>query len=241
MRKHIFYFITLFLVPMLLFSQQKDLAYFRDKIHTAYQSGNGSVTLDEGTYYLDFLAGDKQFFLLNDMHDFKINAHNTRFVFTSGNRAFTLSNCSDLHIDGLTIDYWPLPFTQGTVTAFDGQYATVVIHDGYAGRNEGMTNSFRDKAYILETDSKKVKDDIFPTSNLSEVWLDDRTVQIALTKAKNKNNLAVGDRLVFFYDKYGGSGHTVYLESCANTSFTNSRINSSPQKNSQNTLESIKI
>ncbi|TLX75623.1 right-handed parallel beta-helix repeat-containing protein [Labilibacter sediminis] len=227
MRNTIISFIALLIMPVLAFAQTKDLSYFRDKINTAYQSGSGSVTLDAGTYYLDILDGDKQFFLLDKMHDFTINAPNTKFVFTSGNRAFTISNCNNVGIDGLTIDYWPLPFTQGTVTSFNGEKAIVAIHAGYAGQGEGMTATFRDKAYIIEADSKKVKDDTFSTGSLSEVWLDNRNVQISITKGKNQNNLVVGDRLVFFYTKYGGSGHTVYLENCSNTTFTNLTINAS--------------
>lgn len=207
-------------------AQVKDLDYFKNKIENAYKSHLSSVTLDEGTFCLDFESGG-EFFELKDMINFTINAYNTRFIFSSGERAFTISKCKSLKIKGLTIDYWPLPFTQGTITAKDGLTATVDIHDGYAGRNEGMTNKFRNLAYIIEPDSKSLKADVYPTGELSENWINDRQVSINLTKNKNINNVEKNDRIVFFYDSYGGSGHTFYIEGCADLEFSDLTINSS--------------
>ena len=223
-----------FLIFAILFSvfsetvsaQVKDLDYFKNKIQIAYDSHLPSVTLDEGTFFLDYNSGG-EFFEFNDMINFTINAYNTRFIFTSGERAFTIYKCKNLKIKGLTIDYWPLPFTQGTITAKDGATVTVDIHDGYAGRGEGMTGTFRKSANIIESDSKSLKADVFPTGNLSENWINNRQVEITLTKNKNITNVEKNDRIVFFYDSYGGNGHTFLLDECTDLEFNDLTINSS--------------
>src|SRR6056297_473622 len=102
----------LFTVSLLHVSAQvMNLDYFKSKIFNAYNSGASSVTLEEGTFYMNYNSGD-EFFELDNMNNFTINAYNTRFIFTSGERAFTIKNCENLKIKGLSVDYWPLPFTQ---------------------------------------------------------------------------------------------------------------------------------
>ena len=217
----------LFTVSLLHVSAQvMNLDYFKSKIFNAYNSGASAVTLEEGTFYMNYNSGD-EFFELDNMNNFTINANNTRFIFTSGERAFTIKNCENLKIKGLSIDYWPLPFTQGTITAKEGSKVIVDIHDGYAGRGEGLTNKFRSRAYIIEPDSKSLRADIFPTGSLSENWINSRQVEITLTKPKNINNVEINDRIVFFYDSYGGSGHTFLIDYCTDLEFSDLTINSS--------------
>ena len=206
-------------------AQEKNLAYFNNIISSAYNSGAGSVTLDEGTFYLDYVSGG-EFFDFNGMEDFTINAYNTRFIFTSGQRAFTFFNCENVHLKGLTIDYWPLPFTQGTISEKNGSRATIDIHDGYAVKNEGMTNKFRRSCYFIEPDSRNLKANVYPTQEPSENWLNNRQVSIDVGATINKNNVKVGDRIVLFYNSYGGSGHTIYNDGCTDLKFIDLTMNS---------------
>ena len=67
-------FITfLFAVSLLQVSAQvMNLDYFKSKIFNAYNSGASAVTLEEGTFYMNFDSGD-EFFELDNMNNFTIN------------------------------------------------------------------------------------------------------------------------------------------------------------------------
>jgi len=54
--------------------------------------------------------------------------------------ALNFEDCSSITLRGVTIDYDPLPFTQGTVTARaeDGAWIEVAIHDAYRDYDEGF-------------------------------------------------------------------------------------------------------
>jgi hypothetical protein len=224
MKKRLFVSMLLGVSLLSAFAQVKDLAYFQGKISTAYQSGADSVVLDTGTFYLDY-AGGGEFFELKGLQHFTISAYGTKFIFTSGERAFTISDSEHLNIRGLTIDYWPLPFTQGTIAAVNGALATVDIHAGYPGRGEGMDDQF-DKANLIAPHSRSLKADVYPARNLAETWLNERQVQITLTANRNIQEVSVGDRIVFFYRNYGGAGHTIFLERCASLTFRDLTIHS---------------
>lgn len=63
---------------------------------------------------------NKQHLLLEGLKGIRIIADNVEMVCTETTRAITIVDCSDVIIRGLTIDYDPLPFTQGKIVAFAG-------------------------------------------------------------------------------------------------------------------------
>ncbi|GHC01546.1 right-handed parallel beta-helix repeat-containing protein [Cerasicoccus arenae] len=72
--------------------------------------------------------------LLEDLTDVTINAHGVSLIATNPKAsALVIKNCRNLTIRGLTIDYDPLPFTQGSITAVNSvnRTADVTIHTGY--------------------------------------------------------------------------------------------------------------
>jgi len=62
-----------------------------------------------------------------------IVADGVTVLFKAG-QSFNLNDCEDVTLSGLTVDYDPLPFTQGTITAIDaaGKSVSFVLEDGYA-------------------------------------------------------------------------------------------------------------
>ena len=80
---------------------------------------------------------NKQHLLLRDLKGIRIIADNVEMICTETTRAITILNCSDVTIRGLTIDYDPLPFTQGRIIGFgdndDRQKLTheIELFDGF--------------------------------------------------------------------------------------------------------------
>ena len=81
---------------------------------------------------------NKQHLLLKDLKGIRIIARNVEMVCTETTRAITITNCHGVTIQGLTIDYDPLPFTQGKIIGFgkddDRQRLTheIELFDGYS-------------------------------------------------------------------------------------------------------------
>ena len=81
------------------------------------------------------------------LHGFELNGNGAQLINTARGGTFAISGCNRLTIRDLTIDYDPLPFTQGTITAFDKQAVdiTVKVDAGYpddAGLLSGFTDGF---------------------------------------------------------------------------------------------------
>jgi len=70
---------------------------------------------------------------LAGLTNFEIRAHGVVLVKTKIGGALTISRCANVKVAGLTIDYDPPPFTQGTITAMSADEKTLEleIHAGY--------------------------------------------------------------------------------------------------------------
>ena len=71
--------------------------------------------------------------LLSGLTNVTVNATGVELVCTAYANALVITNCSGLTVKGLSIDYDPLPWTQGRVTAVDAKARTaeVEIAEGY--------------------------------------------------------------------------------------------------------------
>ncbi|WP_176444671.1 RICIN domain-containing protein [Paenibacillus herberti] len=96
-------------------------------IDDALAAHQSEVTIPPGTYLLT------QTTVINGVTDFTVIADDCFFVMTNFNRVFNINNCVNLTIQGVTMNYDPLPFTQGVVIASDPVALTikVQIDQGY--------------------------------------------------------------------------------------------------------------
>jgi hypothetical protein len=105
---------------------------FRDQVREALKSGEKHIVIPPGTYRLAPRSGG-ELWSLSGVKDVEIIADGVTLIGTKLIRALSVSHCSGLTIQGLTVDYDPLPFTQGEVIAEadDGNSIDVKIHAGY--------------------------------------------------------------------------------------------------------------
>lgn len=93
--------------------------------------GNKRVVIPSGRY--EVTPQNREHLRLEGLRDVEIIAQGVELICTETTRAITIVDCENLTIRGLTIDYDPLPFTQGRIVERDGhQSITFEVIDGYA-------------------------------------------------------------------------------------------------------------
>lgn len=105
-----------------------DIQAFVDKEIAA---GAQHVIIPPGTYRV---APKKRSHLtLKNLKDVEIVADNVEMICTETTRAITIEKCKNLTLRGLTIDYDPLPFTQGKITdmAPDKSWLEFELFEGF--------------------------------------------------------------------------------------------------------------
>lgn len=101
----------------------------QDLIDAALRRGDREVTIPPGLYPIR----NGRHFEFRKVADFTVRAEGVKAVFAVRKTAMIIEDCRNLEIGGLTLDYDPLPFTQGTIAAAapDWSHADVEIHAGY--------------------------------------------------------------------------------------------------------------
>ncbi|HEX4084841.1 MAG TPA: right-handed parallel beta-helix repeat-containing protein [Chthoniobacteraceae bacterium] len=106
---------------------------FRPLVSAAVRSHAQRVVIPPGVYRMAPHGGDRTVWSIDKAHDIVIVADGVTLVSTQLTRAIDLRDCRNVTLQGITVDYDPLPFTQGTVTAVAGDksWVDVKIHAGY--------------------------------------------------------------------------------------------------------------
>ena len=94
-------------------------------------AGNRSVIVPPGRYRVKPKGGSHLFF--KDLNDVEVIADGVEMVCTETTRAMTFQECRNVHVKGITIDYDPLAFTEGRITALppDKSWVEFEIIPGY--------------------------------------------------------------------------------------------------------------
>lgn len=100
-------------------------------IDSEINAGQKRIVIPPGTYRVK--PQNRQHLVLRNLSDVEIVAENVEMICTETTRAITISNCQNVTLRGLTIDYDPLPFTQGRIVkmAEDKRWLEFEIIDGY--------------------------------------------------------------------------------------------------------------
>ena len=194
---------------------------FRGLLDDAVQKGVPEVVIPPGVYRIKPLK-DSTHVTIRNAQNLKIVATGVTLICERLTRALSFENCQNVTLQGLTIDYDPLPFTQGTVVAVaeDLSSIDIRIHDGYPVEAYSRID-------ICDPQTR------FRKRGMPFMWGTHATV--------------VGDRLVriSFHDigktaqmgdlaslstgpSNGGAPHAVNIESCQGMVFENVTIFSAP-------------
>lgn len=147
---------------------------FRPMVAEAIKRGEKRIVIPPGTYRVEPKGGGGELWVLSGVKDVEIIADEVTMIGTKLMRAISMHRCSGVTLRGLTVDYDPLPFTQGEVIAAadDGNSIDVKIHAGYPRkpyaridvidpktrfRKKGMPFLWGTKAEMIGEDVVRVK------------------------------------------------------------------------------------
>ena len=93
---------------------------------------------------------------LRDLQDVEIMATDVEMVCTETTLALAIENCRQVTLRGLTIDYDPLPFTQGRIVALapDKSWLEFEIIDGYPENLEMRIEIFDQRTELLKVETR---------------------------------------------------------------------------------------
>jgi len=161
------------------------------RLDAAIRAGQREIALPAGVLRLD--AGLRVINATN----LTINGLQTTLVFANQKGfGFTFHNCRDVALRGVTMDFDPLPFTQGTITkmADDRSWCEFAVHDGYPSLSE---NYLVKHVHIFERDRTRWKTEAPDVYARKVTALDPRHGRIEAPPTRDYfDHVAVGDRLV---------------------------------------------
>lgn len=109
-------------------------------------AGSKRIVIPPGRYRVQAERGTH--LLFSDLSDVEIIAENVELVCTSTVRALLFENCTNVTLRGLTVDYDPLPFTQGKIIAMspDKSWMDFEVIEGYPDSDLGGNIQIYDPA-----------------------------------------------------------------------------------------------
>jgi hypothetical protein len=185
-----------------------DLQAFLDH---ALQSGAKKVVVPPGRYRVK--PQRAQHLVLKGWKDVAIIADGAEMICTETSRALTLSGCTNVTVRGLTIDYDPLPFTQGRIVRLseDKKVHEVELFDGYPAADKVDGSKYE----IFRPDTRTLR---CPDYSYTAEKVDAKHLRIVKRRSSVHDLEQVGDIVVIgATDAPGGrSAHAVVVESCQN-------------------------
>ena len=179
-----------------------DLQQFID---TALQAGKRRVIVPPGHYRV--MPHDRQHLVLRNLKDITIVADGVEMICTETTRALTITHCTNLTLHGLVIDYDPLPFTQGRITALasDKKTQEIELFDGYPAAETARNFKYE----IFRSDTRTLRCDDRFVKELEA--LDSRHLRITAPRENASSPEQVGDLIVIGseFAPHGSAAHAV--------------------------------
>ena len=89
------------------------------RLQKAATDGEKEFTIPPGDYRFGKAEPSWAILSIQDLHDMRITARGATFWFEHWKAGLVLVNAKNIVLDGLTIDFDPLPYTQGVITALE--------------------------------------------------------------------------------------------------------------------------
>ena len=209
-----------------------DGAAIQKAVDAAVSAGAGSrVVFEQKTYRLDWRRTVPYQISLAGATNIVLEGNGALLVTHPRNNLISLRNCSGILVKGFTVDYDPLPFTQGTITEVNIQegWIDVRIQKGYRHPVEeyealGIKPPKKDWGVVFDPVERHRRWDVtmhFFMEGFVRSPSGADIVRVMFTEETKKKSLPVvrpGDRYVITF-KYGNSGANNQLSGCENCRF----------------------
>ena len=207
------------------FSMDFDIVHYeRLSLKTQLLNGINSradvVTLIPGRYFVNPASTYVSIGNYNPSNPVTVIADGVELILQSNHRAISFIRCSNLHLQGLSIDYDPLLFRQGTVENITNNVFRVRLHEGYPTTLSSAATSgiIYDQSNLW---MKQMTSTFYPTA-VSQL----EPGLYAVTTSSRLANLTVGNHVTL--TEPNGIPHAFYMENCSAMRIEGLRIHGSP-------------
>ena len=187
---------------------------------------NRRIVIPAGRYRVDTERG--QHLAFKDLRNVEIIAYDVEMVCTSTISAMVFDACSNVTVRGLTIDYDPLPFTQGSIVSISEDKSSLVfeVAEGYP------ENHLEERVQIYNPDTGELRRDDARWQPEIEA-LGDRRYRVRKTDGYTfdpaRDTEQVGDILVTNNKTdTPGAPHAILLRDCQRMHFEDVTLHASP-------------
>ncbi|WP_395740456.1 right-handed parallel beta-helix repeat-containing protein [Prosthecobacter sp.] len=208
------------LFSLLILASAPGAEDFRPLVNKALRRGEKRIVIAPGIYRLEPKSGG-ELWALSGVKDVEIIADGVTLVGAKLMRAISMHRCSSVVVQGLTVDYDPLPFTQGEVIAgsADGGSIDVKIHAGYPRKAYSRIDvidaktRFRKKGmpFLWGTKAEMISEDVV------------RIRREGIAKAA-----VIGDLASLSTGQETGAPHAIAIDQCERITFRNVTVHSAP-------------
>jgi len=216
---HILIFVA-FLFPALSFADEvSKIDNLRDFLDSEIAAGKKEIIVPAGQYRVDFKDGAHLVF--KKVKDVTIKADGVDLICKQTSCAILIVECENFKIEGLSIDYDPLPFTQGKIVAMspDKMVHEVEIFDGYPDTSRISIRKYE----IFDSNTRRLKTDTYSMSKIEPIS------KTRFKAYKHDNciyrkfqNEEVGDIVVCAnLSEKGAGGHAIYMSKSKNVELKN--------------------
>jgi len=216
--------------PSPVLAQREAGNWLKSQLNDALSHGSPRFIVPGGTYRISPDSPDLPHVVLKDVSNFQLLGRSATILCETKNTALYLDHCSNVKISGITVDYDPLPMTQGTITkvTMTGHEASLdfQVHKGYDEPN-------------------------YDGKGVGHIWIVDAVMRQLKPGCSNygspKEMLKLGDgrfRLVYNFPRHDAvapgdliklpqrlnlrAPHAVFLSRCTAVAFENVSILSAP-------------
>jgi hypothetical protein len=190
---------------------------FQGFVDQEIKAGRKRVVVPPGRYRVT--PRNRQHLALRDLQDVQVVADGVEMICTETTRALTISNCRNVTVRGLVIDYDPLPFTQGRIVKLseDKKIHEIELFDGYPGAEAARNFKYE----IFKPDTRTLRcEDHYPQK--VEV-VDPKHLRIVNGGGNARDPEQVGDLVVIGAESapHGSAAHAVECSGNVNVRLEN--------------------
>ncbi|WP_197528338.1 right-handed parallel beta-helix repeat-containing protein [Aeoliella mucimassa] len=159
-------------------------------VDQAIAEGQSRIVIPPGRYRVT--PRNHQHLVLHQLQDVEVIADGVEMICTETTRAVTVSHCKNVTLRGLVIDYDPLPYTQGRITAIsaDRQTYDIELFEGYPPAE--TVRNFKYEIFRADTRTLRCEDHY-----VSEIEvIDARHLRLTCPGNHDRNPEQVGDLIV---------------------------------------------
>ena len=198
-----------FFAALALGAQEKKIENLRDFLDSEIAAGKKEIVVPAGRYEVEDKGGAHLVF--KGVEGVTIKAYDVDLICKQTSCAILIVECKDFKIEGMRVDYDPLPFTQGRIVAMsdDKMVHEIEIFDGYPDTSRLSVNKYE----IFDQNTRRLKVDTYSMEKLEPI----SKTRFKAYKAKHClyrkfQNEEVGDIVVTAnFSQKGRGGHAIYI------------------------------